>query len=70
MYSTLPLMILFLALRLYVRVRPRMLGPDDCMVYNPFPAQTVNHTVQVLIKILRQTSLSLQQYVLSTASQT
>lgn len=35
-YATLPLMILFLALRLYVRVRSRILGFDDCMFHNPF----------------------------------
>lgn len=31
-YASLPPMLLFLALRLHVRVRSRMLGPDDCML--------------------------------------
>lgn len=30
-YASLPPMLLFLALRLHVRVRARMLGLDDCM---------------------------------------
>lgn len=31
-YASLPPMLLFLALRLHVRVRSRMLGLDDCML--------------------------------------
>lgn len=35
-YATLPPMLVFLALRVYVRVRSRMLGADDCMMQKPF----------------------------------
>lgn len=45
-YATLPPMILFLTLRLYVRVRSRILGSDDCMAYLPFSARTVFRLVK------------------------
>lgn len=53
-YTTLAPMILFVILRIYVRVRSRMLGSDDCMLCSLFPSTDkpkpcVNCSFDVLI---------------------
>lgn len=39
-YTTLPLMVVFVALRIYVRGRSRLLGPDDSTFQRIFPVWT------------------------------
>lgn len=37
-YTTLPLMLVFLLLRFHVRLRSHQVGPDDCRFWYPYSA--------------------------------